>query len=577
MTAVVRGGAPTTDQAGDAQTVLLPPIVDLTTVLPEVTDSETRATGRPADRRTRRRILTDVTLALGLTALVMTVQAWNVMGFPSASDDEGTYLAQAWAVQHGLGLAHYTYWYDHPPLAWIQLAGLSWLPAALLPKAFAVGAGRLAMLPVAATSLLLVYLIARRLGFARWAAALALVSYGMSPISVTMMRQIYLDSFAVVWMLAAFALALSPRKHLWHHVASGVAVALAVLSKETMLVVAPAVVVALWQSTSGTTIRAWAFGGFLCGVVLPGAFYPLYAILKGELLPGPDHVSLIGAWQFQLQHRQGSGSVFTAGSNSNMLLNSWLYYDRVLLLGGVAATVVALVVSRLRAPALAAGLLVLVALRPDGYLPAMYVVQALPFLAIGLAGIIEVLLTWMLSGELRTEIGQTPRRAARPGVRLRWLRASAVGVVAIAALWYVVPRWYVGDQRAVRSDDNAGYMAAADWLRGDQFGGGGDRASTSITTATIVVDDVLWLDLVRSGYQRDRVIWFYKLDLDSAVAARLPHGWRDVDYIVSSPAVRQDPQSLPSVEALLTHSTVVKTFGSGDGRIEVRQITKEQS
>ncbi|WP_344934546.1 hypothetical protein [Actinoplanes nipponensis] len=28
-----------------------------------------------------------------------------------------------------------------------------------------------------------------------------------------MNRQIYLDSFAVVWMLAALALALSPRKH----------------------------------------------------------------------------------------------------------------------------------------------------------------------------------------------------------------------------------------------------------------------------------------------------------------------------------------------------------------------------
>ena len=38
------------------------------------------------------------------------------------------------------------------------------------------------------------------------------------------------------------------------------------------------------------------------------------------------------------------------------------------------------------------------------------------------------------------------------------------------------------------------------------------------------------LDLVNGGYPGDRVIWFYKLDLDSAVAARLPRakgrgGW----------------------------------------------------
>ena len=60
--------------------------------------------------------------------------AWNIGGFPTASDDEGTYLAQAWAVREGLGLAHYTYWYDHPPLAWIQLALVSWIPESLAPR-----------------------------------------------------------------------------------------------------------------------------------------------------------------------------------------------------------------------------------------------------------------------------------------------------------------------------------------------------------------------------------------------------------------------------------------------------------
>src|SRR5690349_20371986 len=68
-------------------------------------------------------------LAGGLTAVVLAVLAVNITGFPMASDDEGTYLAQAWAVATGKGLAHYTYWYDHPPLAWIQLAALSWIPA----------------------------------------------------------------------------------------------------------------------------------------------------------------------------------------------------------------------------------------------------------------------------------------------------------------------------------------------------------------------------------------------------------------------------------------------------------------
>ncbi len=85
--------------------------------------------------------------------VILVVNAWNITGYPGLSDDEGTYLAQAWAVRNGSGLAHYTYWYDHPPFGWIQLAGLSWLPPMLLPDALAVAAGRLAMLPVFAVTL----------------------------------------------------------------------------------------------------------------------------------------------------------------------------------------------------------------------------------------------------------------------------------------------------------------------------------------------------------------------------------------------------------------------------------------
>jgi hypothetical protein len=357
-------------------------------------------------------------------------------------------------------------------------------------------------------------------------------------------------------------------------------VAVAVLSKETMLLALPAVMVALWQSTRRTAVRPWAFGGFVSGLVL-GVFYPLYALLKGELWPGSDHVSLIGAWQFQLQHRSGSGNVFVAGSNANLLLGSWLYYDTVLLVGGLAATVLALLVPRLRPPAIAAALMVLVAARPGGYLPAMYIVQVLPFFAIVLVGVVELGVTRILG---RSTSGAAPHippprrpahRAAEEQPRpvppprrpaLGWLRWSLVAVLAVGAGAYVLPRWYVGDHRALVTQDNAGYRDAAGFLRSAMA----DRAH-----ATMVVDDVLWLDLVNGGYERDRVIWFYKLDLDPAVAARLKRGWRDVDYVVSSPQMRQDAGILPTVTTLLAHSVVERTFGSGGGRIEIRRVVKE--
>lgn len=503
------------------------------------------AAPRPARRRGSR---TDLYLAGGLTALVLLVLAWNITGFPTATDDEGTYLAQAWAVRGGHGLAHYTYWYDHPPIAWIQLAGLAWFPAALAPDLLAVAGGRIAMLPVVAVSLLLVYLIVRRLSFSRWAAAGALLIFGLSPLAVTMNRQIYLDSFAVAWMLGALALALSPRKHLWHYAAAGAATAVSVLSKETMLITVPAVLVAMWQNAARTSTRPWAFGGYVSGVVLVGAFYPLYALLRGELFPGPGHVSLIGAWQFQLMSRSGSGTVFDEGSGSHSLIAAWLYYDTVILAAGLAATVVALAVRRLRAPAIAATILAVVALRPGGYLPAMYVVQVLPFFAIVIAGVLE-------EGAIRL-------RPARS-----WWRWAILAAAAATALTLVLPRWYVGDRRALTTNDNAQYVAAANYLR---------TRVPDRSDATIVLDDVLWLDAVDAGYRRENVIWFYKLDLDTEVSARLTGGWRDVDYIVSTPALRQDPGSLPTVAKLLTNSTAIASFGPQDGRIEIRRVDKEK-
>jgi 4-amino-4-deoxy-L-arabinose transferase-like glycosyltransferase len=501
----------------------------------EPASNEPKPRWRPdrwAPTRPRWPLNREATAVAAVVGAILVVQGWNITGFPTASDDEGTYLAQAWAVQNGLGLAHYTYWYDHPPLGWIQLAVISWVPELFLPDDLAVPAARYAMLLVTGVSLVLLYVLAKRLGLPRWAAMTAIVLFGLSPLAVTMQRQIYLDSFAVAWMLAAFVLALSPRRHLWHHVGAGAAAAVAVLSKETILVALPGLVVALWQG-SARGPRAFSLAGFTSGLVLVGAFYPLYALLNREFFPGPDHVSLIAAIQFQLQERPGSGSIFTPGTGSHALLQSWLYYDPVILAAGLVATAIALAVKQLRAPAVASAALCLMAMRPGGYLPAMYVVQVLPFFALVMAGVVAVLAT----GRIR--------------------RAVALATAAVVT----VPLWYQGIARAVTADDNGRYRAAAAWL---------ERVPKN---STLVLDDVLWLDAVRSGFARERVIWFYKLDLDSAVTASLPGGWRDVDYVVSTPVIRSDPNALPTVAALFEHSTVVATFGSGADRIDIRQVS----
>nr|WP_258177406.1 phospholipid carrier-dependent glycosyltransferase [Streptomyces solincola] len=494
-------------------------------------------------------------LCLLVLAAIVLVQGWNIQNYPTLSDDEGTYLAQAWAIQQGEGLAHYTYWYDHPPLGWMQIAVLTWVPSLIAPESMTVAGMRLAMLLVSAVSAVLLYVLARRLWLPRWAAGLAMALFGLSPLSVVLQREIFLDNLAVTWMLLAFCLAASPSRHLWHHFGAGLAAATAVLTKETMLVVLPALLVTMWRHSHHDT-RKFAVTGAITGCALIGFSYPLFALLKGELWPGAGHVSLWDGITYQMS-RPGSGFLLEEGTGSHGVLDSWLYYDTVLPLGGLAGAALLLCTLRwsvtaraLAGPALALAVLTVVALRPSGYLPAMYVIQALPFLALVLAG-------------GAASVAHAVLRKGRPLPRLVPLRRAAAALLAAAALVYVVPRWYEGDRTAMTADANAPYRAAARWMAANVA----DPAATRVLT-----DDALWLDLVHAGYEPGLgAIWFYKADLDPAVARTLPGGWRDVDYVVASPTVRRDARDLPTVRDALTHSAPVAVFGEGEDRIEIRK------
>jgi len=501
----------------------------------------------------------DLLLCGLLLVAILVVQGWNIADYPTLSDDEGTYLAQAWAVQESKGLAHYTYWYDHPPLGWIQLALLTWIPSLISPDSMTVGSMRVVMLVVSGISAILVYVLGRRLSLPRWAAAFGMLLFGLSPLSVVLQREIFLDNLAVMWTLLAFTLAASPSRHLWHHFGAGIAAATAVLTKETMLVVLPALLVTMWRHSHRDT-RKFAVTGAVTACLLIGLSYPLFALLKGELLPGGGHVSLWDGVKYQMT-RPGSGFILDQGSGSHGVLESWLYYDRILPLGGLAGALLLLVTWRwsvtaraLAGPALTVAILAALALRPNGYLPAMYVIQALPYLALVLAGGTAsvahgVLRRWRSEGEKRLLTGG---------------RYALAAVLAVAAGAYVVPRWYDGDRTAVTLDANAPYRAASKWLSSEV---------EKPQDTRVLVDDALWLDLVHAGYRPGLgVIWFYKADLDPAVTKTMPRGWKDIDYVVASPTVRRDAVDLPNVKAAIQHSKPVATFGTGADRIEIRQV-----
>ncbi|MFJ2232504.1 phospholipid carrier-dependent glycosyltransferase [Streptomyces sp. NPDC087859] len=531
----------------------------MTSTLPAVTAPQVPAQRQPAPDvrpagRTAPSKRPDLLLCGALLVAILTVQGWNIADYPTLSDDEGTYLAQAWAVQEGKGLAHYTYWYDHPPLGWIQIAVLTWIPKMLSPESMTVGSMRVMMLLISAVSAALVYVLGRRLALPRWAAGLGMALFGLSPLSVVLQREIFLDNLAVMWTLLAFTLAASPSRHLWHHFGAGIAAATAVLTKETMLVVLPALLLTMWRHSHRDT-RKFALTGAITACTLLGLAYPLFALLKGELLSGGGHVSLWDGVKYQMT-RPGSGFILDQGSGSHGVLRSWLYYDRVLPLGGLVGALLLLATWRwsvtaraLAGPALTVAILAGLALRPNGYLPAMYVIQALPFLALVLAG---------GTASVAHAVLRRSHRLPRGG------RYALAAVLAIAAGAYVVPRWYDGDRTAVTADANAPYRAASKWLATEV-----DQPEKT----RVLVDDALWLDLVHAGYRPGLgAIWFYKADLDPAVTKTMPHGWKDLDYVVASPTVRRDAADLPNVKAAIQHSTPVAVFGAGADRIEIRQI-----
>lgn len=483
-----------------------------------------------------------------LLELTYFMHSWGAHRAPALGDDEGTYIAQAWAVQTGHGLAHYTYWYDHPPFGWITLAGWTWITGAFDGHGLSVLDGRTFMVLLSVLDAALIYLLARRLGVARLWSALAVILWSLSPLTIEMSRMVLLDNLALPWLLGAFVLAASPRASLWAQVGSGICFAAAVLTKETSLVLVPALLYVAWRSTERQT-RAFCMVGIGSALVLVVAAYPLLAALKGELFSGPGHVSLTDALRFQFVERPSTGSLLSPSSGSNHTAADWVRRDWILLVLGLLAMVPALIRRKTRAVGVALALLLLVAIKP-GYLPQPYIVAVMPFAALAVAGTLEAVAGWL-----------------RGSMRESWPRELAGATLAAAVLLAIIPGWLHGTVQASTGDTTTAVRQAELWMQQHKQKG------------AVLVDDTIWVDLVSAGYAPQDVIWFYKLDfvnnLDPSVRRRVD-SYKDLRVLVVTPIVRAaldaNAGSLQLVRDAIAHSTPEVTFGTDEGRVEIRIV-----
>ena len=515
----------------------------------------------------------DVVVLIPLLAGVGLIQATNMLHWPGVLFDEGTYVGNAWAVQERGTLAFYTYTYGHPPLGWLVVSLWTWAIGIFGDASYSIDGARVVMLAISIVGCSLLYTLARRLGMGWPFAAGAVILFALSPLSLFFHRAFVLDNPATVWALAAFVLALTPRRRLWAFAGSGACFAASVLSKETTLVLLPALLLAMWQNADQRTRRycLTLFFSFLGLIVVT---FPLYAALKGELLPGRGHVSLLGTDIDMLFLRKASGSVFDSNSVAHGTVMSWLQLDPWLLESALVLSPFALARRNTRAVAVAFLIQVGMLLRP-GYLPAMYVVAFLPFAALIVAGSADAL--WRR--HMRTQYfdraghrGTSGRRGWRSALSWAsvWLTALAIVASTVVVARVVAPDWIQRDRVAMTARFDAPQRAADRWL----------VHNVGHEKRLIVTDDV-WIYLIEHGFDSQpmeggfnsrTVVSYWPLDYDPAVKTYFPNGWRDFDYVVSTDAMRVTAVYTPTTARALAHSRVVARFGQGGGAIEIRQI-----
>jgi hypothetical protein len=535
-------------------------MVDSSVILPSPVRPRTDRTGR-ANKRPNLKFLA-IVAAVMVTGLVLRMRGIYIA--PMRFDDEGTYVSQAQSLIESRELAPYTYWYDHPPLGWITLAGFFAITPVLEWAPHAIGAGRLVMVAFAALLIALTMILTRRLG-GGWAAVIAAGGLlALSPLAVGMHRQVLLDNISVPLLVLAFILALSPSRKLSAALGAGLIFAVSVLMKETMLLFFPFLAWAMWGAFAGPT-RRMAKALFFATTFLVLSFYAIFAATRSEFFPREGSVSLIDAIRFQLFERSGSGSIFDSSSFANSVAMDWLIQDPFLPIAGVVSAILMFTLPRTwRAksvvPIAAAVVFAVIFLFRPGYLPIPYIISLLPFMAILIALLGERVVDRIFS-RLRNRTGNVfDQKVATEIVRA----TLSIVIPVILTLTLVVPYW----------------SARAEWLMEDQDlpyrTAAADIAGRVDKDSVLIVDNVFWTDLRSRGFTRDSLVWYTKLNFDPEVDAQI-QGPQDVDFVVSTPIIRTTPERSDKLANIIEQSVEVQRWGSGENLIILLRVRQPEN
>lgn len=480
-------------------------------------------------------------ILLILVLITAITSAYNMFGYPAYFDDEGTYMSQALAVVNTHKLAPYTYWYDHAPVGWLVIAGWLKLVGGIHAFGMGINTGRVLMLLIHVVSTALVYVISWKLTGRRLPSIFGSLIYALSPLVGPLSRMVFLDNIMMLFVLSALALLVAKRRTLWGVLFAGILMGLAVLTKESALFLIPGMTIGLLALEKAKR-RIMGLGIFVmaCGLVI--MLYPLYAILKGELLPAADpsqHVSLLTTFLWQAGRK--GGAAFSPDSQFYFtLFNSWLATDAPLVVFGFFSSLAALVMAvfkktRLIVPLTTLGYVGY--LIRGGIINDQYFIPLSSLFVINLAIAISGILGWLKN-------------------KRSFIRGAGYGaIIGTMLLW----GWFYSqklDMYFLKATE--AQIKAVQWIK---------DLNLNENNETAAIDGYALTELLPISktdvYNYVGAHHYWKIDQDPTLRKNVyKDTWTSIDYLLVNNKVRRDTEvsELPLVKRALDNSTLVAEF-----------------
>ena len=488
-------------------------------------------------------------IALGI---VIFTHSYNMFQYPYYENDEGIYQAQAWSIVKLNQLAPYTYFYDHAPAGWMIMAFFTQIVGGFFNYNFsgisALDTGRVVILIFKIFTVLFVYGIIKNQTGKYYLGILGMILMSVSPLEIYFQRRILLDNVMITLIMGAVYLVSKKQITMANSIYASIILGVAVLTKESAVFFVPGLILLMYlqHSISQKKLGFFLNLSFFGSVVI---LYPIMALLKTELFPSPNKVSLISSAFYQVSrgaklpfwdYRSDFYYSFVIWKDKDV---NFIYYA----LATLALTVLALLIKRDKFTfgifAMVLGMILF--LVRGGIVLDFYLLPLFPLIAI-----LAMLVTSAVIDFIQKFIKLDNKK---PLINIATAIMTLIIIGSLTVIEFQLP---IGRNPYFKKE-NTTTSKALEYVK-----------NNISQDSTVLIDHALWLDLRgENGKSYPNTDYFYKADYDPAIKDdKLQNDWKNIDYVVGS---HQTYKSIadgitPIVKDALDNSFVVADFQPTD-------------